>query len=121
MAGPPPKLTYTIETDPYSGDIQAVSVIEGTRVAWVFCGVCKLHISQCLHDVPIEPAYLRRPPFTSAPQTPVPGDYRYGEMPDRVREKVATRRAALNVMDLVDQDLVDKIKDSKGSNDATNG
>lgn len=47
---------FTIEDDPP----RCVSVVGDLLVAWIFCGECKLHITHCTHDMPIEPKVMQK-------------------------------------------------------------
>ena len=109
----PETLTFEIKTRE-DGRPYCLSVTpDGIKIAWDTCYSCKQHIINCLHDVPVEPPYIKRVPGTIV-------DYAYkGTDADNdrfARARVAVRKS-LNVMDLVDQDLVDKIK--KGKDDVS--
>lgn len=47
---------FTIEEDPP----RCISVVGDLLVAWIFCGECKQHITNCKHDVPIEPKVMQK-------------------------------------------------------------
>lgn len=89
---------------PENGLPYCISTVDGLRIGWDTCAACLQHIINCTHDVPVEPSYIRG---ATAPTTDVRGEVDYSYT--GITRKPA-RKAGLNVMDLVDQDLVDKIK-----------
>lgn len=109
---PADTLTFEI-VSPEVGLPYCVSTVDGLRIGWDMCGSCGQHIINCIHDVPVEPSYVRK-----APGMPVSDDYRYRPA-DEVLDPIILGRGALrrsqeskpfNVMSLVDQDMVDQIK-----------
>ena len=79
-------------------------------VAWTSCARCHKPLSRCPCDIPLEPAYITS--WRLGVQTSVSG---YGIVKSAQEIFGASPPRRINVLDLVDDEMVQAVKDEKES------
>lgn len=98
-----------------NGNMSAISLCpSGSKlieVAWDMCAGCSQHLSNCVHDVPIEPNYIRNWRLGLEPATAVYGPKSGNDSHKSFGGPISTPKSnPLNVLDLVDDEMVAAIK-----------
>lgn len=93
---------------------------DGIRIAWDTCASCLRHMVNCLHELPVEPEYLKREHVAPAErprfQTTVYGG-NTSENPNKFLGSPIVSKGPLSLGDLVDDELVAKVKAAKEEHD----
>lgn len=112
-------LEFTMVERP-SGSLAAISmcpVVGGfVEVAWDTCAGCGQHLNNCNHDIPVEPDYIRRWRQGES-YTVLSPEVGYGFSKNVGASASPAKPKAINVLDLVDDEMLAKIKEEKESRD----
>lgn len=93
---------------------------DGIQIAWDTCASCQRHMVNCLHELPVEPEYLKRehvpPAERSRFQTTVYSG-NGSEISNKFSGSPVVSKGPLSLGDFVDDELVAKVKAAKEERD----